>query len=331
MKILVKAIAGSHLFGLNTEKSDKDYKGVFLPSADQILLGNYSDTIRKSTGDGITRNTKDDVDTELYSLRKFFSMVENGDTAALELLFTPEEFILEKDPIWDEIVAIRDTLVSKKINALIGYIRQQSNKYGIKGSRMGELANVLKILKEAEKTHPFQNAKLKHSWDELVEAFKDFQHVHLIDIFLDKKNNKTIPAFDFLGAKFSGDTPFSVCIKSLSDKYKAFGQRARDAKNNNGIDWKAISHCLRCGYQATQLMETGKITLPHTGVIRGYLLMVKQGEVKYSEVEPTIELMLEKVEEAAAKSTLPEKLDRQYLDSLLLKYYKRVVYENAVR
>lgn len=45
MKILVKAVAGSHLFGTNTEKSDKDFKGVFLPSADDILLGKFDQTV----------------------------------------------------------------------------------------------------------------------------------------------------------------------------------------------------------------------------------------------------------------------------------------------
>lgn len=325
MKILVKAIAGSHLFGTATENSDHDYKGVFLPEAEQIILGNYSDTVRKTTGTGITRNTKDDVDSELYSLRKFLLMIENGDTAALELLFTPETHIIEKHPIWDEIVSIRDSLLSKKVNALIGYIRQQSNKYGIKGSRMGELNNVLKILKAAEKKHDFTNPKLKHSWEELKLEFAEFQHVHLIDLALDKKNNLTIEAFDILGSKFSLDTPFSVCVKSLSDKYKAYGQRAREAANNSGIDWKAISHCLRCGIQGIELMETGNITLPHTEENRTFLLKVKKGEMKYKEVEPIIEKTLDDLEKAAKLSKLPDRLDKQYLDSILLKYYRKVI------
>lgn len=37
MKVLVKCVAGSHLFGTNTENSDKDYKGVYIPDADSIL------------------------------------------------------------------------------------------------------------------------------------------------------------------------------------------------------------------------------------------------------------------------------------------------------
>ena len=74
MRILIKATAGSHLFGTNTESSDKDFKGVYLPSREQILLGTYQPTINHSTGNNDSRNSSSDVDVEYYSLKKFFEM-----------------------------------------------------------------------------------------------------------------------------------------------------------------------------------------------------------------------------------------------------------------
>jgi len=325
MKILVKAVAGSHLFGTNTETSDKDFKGVYLPSSDEILLGSYQDTIRHSTGDNTTRNTKDDTDIELYSLRKFFAMLENGDTAALELLFTPEDKILEKDPLWDEIVSKRQLFLSKKVSALIGYIRQQSNKYGLKGSRMGELNVVLKKLKEIEKEHNFQGAKLKHSWEKIVNELTGLSHVHIIELKINNKVEETVPAIEILGAKFSHDTPFAVCIKSLSDKYKAYGQRAREAANNLGVDYKAISHCLRCAFQGIELMQTGYITLPHPQDKRDLLIKVKKGEIPYKELEPVIEKALEDLEKASLESGLKDNISRKLLDELLIDYHRDVI------
>lgn len=38
MDLIVKMKFGSHLYGTNTEDSDVDYKGVFLPSKKEILL-----------------------------------------------------------------------------------------------------------------------------------------------------------------------------------------------------------------------------------------------------------------------------------------------------
>ena len=95
MTTLVKVVAGSHLFGTNTEKSDKDYKGVYLPSGYEILLGSYPETISSSTGDSQSKNSSTDVDIELYSLKKLLKMVVNGDTAAIELLYTPDYLIIE--------------------------------------------------------------------------------------------------------------------------------------------------------------------------------------------------------------------------------------------
>ena len=316
MKILVKAIAGSHLFGTNTENSDRDYKGVFIPSAPDILAGTFSDTIRSTTGNDKSKNTKEDEDTELYSLSKFFRMLENGDTAAIELLFTPDEFILEKDPLWNHIVAGRSKFLSKKINALIGYARQQANKYGIKGSRMGELNNVLKLLKQVESDLNFRNCKLKHGWEQILAGIKEFQHVHVIEISIAK--DKMSPALDILGKKFSEDTPFSVVNKCLSDEYKKYGERSREAKKNNGVDFKALSHAVRCMLQGIELMNTGKITLPHHGKNLLLLKRIKAGEIPYPELEPVIEQKMAELEAAAVNSSLPEKVNPEFLKDILV-------------
>lgn len=317
--VLIKAVAGSHLFGTNTENSDHDYKGVFIPSAEAILTGDYSDTIKSTTGDDKSKNTKDDVDTEMYSLRKFFAMLENGDTAAIELLFTPDEMILEKNKLWDKIVEHRHIFISKKINALIGYARQQANKYGIKGSRMGELNNVLKLLKGVEAKLAFKNAKLKHGWDEIVEGIKDFQHCHVIEISIAK--DKMSPALDILGKKFSEDTPLSVINKCLSDEYKKYGERAREAKANNGVDFKALSHAVRCMLQGIELMNTGKITLPHQGENLELIRQIKAGAIPYPQLEPVIEQKMKELEEAAKNSSLEEALDKELLRGMLVELH----------
>ena len=39
MNLIVKMVFGSHLYGTNTPQSDKDFKGVFMPTNEQIYLG----------------------------------------------------------------------------------------------------------------------------------------------------------------------------------------------------------------------------------------------------------------------------------------------------
>ena len=40
MNLIVKSIFGSHLYGTNTENSDTDYKGIYLPSKNDCYLNN---------------------------------------------------------------------------------------------------------------------------------------------------------------------------------------------------------------------------------------------------------------------------------------------------
>jgi predicted nucleotidyltransferase len=39
MRIIVKMKFGAHLYGTATSDSDLDYKGIFLPTKEQLLLG----------------------------------------------------------------------------------------------------------------------------------------------------------------------------------------------------------------------------------------------------------------------------------------------------
>ena len=318
IKIVVKCIAGSHLFGTNTETSDKDYKGIFLPTAREILLGNYKDARSSSTGPEHSKNSVEDIDVELYSIKKFFKMIQKGDTAALELLFTPEEMILEKSPIWDKIVSHRDKLLSSQVTAIIGYARQQSNKYGIKGSRMGELSNCIKAMKEVHKDLGFDNAKLKHGWEQLTEKLKGFEHVEFIELEVsaNMERNK-VPALNILGKKFDHHIGFTHVLEILKKIYKNYGHRAREAKNNNGVDWKALSHATRVSVQGLELLRTGKITLPLNKSDRNLVKSIKIGSIDYKEVGKIIEDHLVLLEKARLESDLQEKVSQEFIDDLI--------------
>ena len=69
MKIIIKAVAGSHLFGTNTESSDADFKGVYMPDARDIFLQKVKDTIRITTGGDKDKNTKEPRLTSLTVTR----------------------------------------------------------------------------------------------------------------------------------------------------------------------------------------------------------------------------------------------------------------------
>lgn len=120
MNTIVKMIFGSHLYGLNTESSDKDYKGIFLPSKEEILLGKIPKTIDLSTNKTNQKNSKEDIDVEYYSLHYFIKLACMGETAALDMLHAPENMLVETSDIWKEIIKNREKFYTKNLKAFVG-------------------------------------------------------------------------------------------------------------------------------------------------------------------------------------------------------------------
>jgi hypothetical protein len=93
------------------------------------------------------------------------------------------------------------------------------------------------------------------------------------------------------------------------------------------VDWKALSHAVRVGHEALELLSTGKITLPLP--IAPLLLDIKQGRLPYQEVSDQIEKLLEDVENAAAISPLSDEVDKGFIDDLVVEAYREEVETNA--
>ncbi|MCB0410534.1 MAG: nucleotidyltransferase domain-containing protein [Flavobacteriales bacterium] len=125
MKIIFKTLFGSHLYGTQTENSDKDYKAVYMADIQDILLKKDKDTIQENTKTGNhfgVRNTKDDIDCEYIELRKFLRDAMNGQTYALDMLFAPPMFWIEYDDVWEGIRENMGKLLSKNVKPFIGYM-----------------------------------------------------------------------------------------------------------------------------------------------------------------------------------------------------------------
>lgn len=311
MKVLVKTIAGSHLFGTNTTTSDLDYKGVYIPSLEDCISGEVRHSINTSTNTTVgTKNTKDDVDTEFYSVQKFFKMLEEGQTVALELLFTPDEFIVEKSVLWETIRANRHNLVHRNIKAFIGYARQQADKYGLLGSKMNEIDRMITIL---DKYNQYDTVKTNEA--ELIYIMPT-NHCKFETVI-----NKGVE-YRYLiinGKKFDVRSTIRDVKERLIDMSQAYGDRARQAANNENIDWKSVSHAMRVCYQGIELLQTGNITLPLKNAED--IKQVKTGSLTFSESNDKIITLFNELNAKYLTSTLPESIDTK---NILLELYGNI-------
>lgn len=167
MTSIVRMQLGSHVYGTNVPTSDLDFKAVHLPDARDILLQRVRPTISVSTkADRTRKNTADDTDFESFALQKYMVLLLEGQTVALTMLFTPDRWLLETTPLWDEIRANRHLWLHGGVSAFAGYCRQQANKYGIKGSRVAASRAAVVTLEHLIEKHGHLT-KLRDVWSEI--------------------------------------------------------------------------------------------------------------------------------------------------------------------
>jgi len=303
---VVKMKFSSHLYGTDTPESDTDYKGIFLPTKQETLLGRIPKNISSSTGDQFSKNSSDDVDTELFSLHEFIKLACEGQTIALDMLHAPQNMLLEGSIIWSEIVSRRSKFYTRNLKAFVGYARRQAAKYGVKGSRLDAAKEVKELLEHGIKAGV--HSRLDEIWDKLPTN----EHCHFIE---DSPNG--VKQYQVCGRALQSRESLVHALATVNKFHSSYGERAKQAANNEGIDWKAVSHALRAAYQVEQLLTECTITYPLREA--AYLKRVKCGECDYlTEVGPHLEEMMEHVEELSKKSLLPDKVDRKFWDDYVV-------------
>lgn len=312
MKLIVKMKFGSHLYGTNTRNSDEDYKGIFLPSEEEIVLGRIPKSHNHSTGCGHSKNSNEDIDTEIYSLHYFIELACKGETVALDMLHAPDDMIMEKSYIWDEIIKHRDKFYTRNLKAFVGYARKQAAKYGIKGSRLNDSKRVIDFLSLFD-----GDMRLKQVWDELPLG----EHIQKLP-----ENPNGLREYEVCGRKVQESTTIEYAIDVVRRFHDNYGARAKQAADNKGIDWKAISHALRAAIQVKEILTEGKITFPLRD--NEYLKQVKSGKLDYlTQVAPELERKMDELEILSKESKLPDKVNREYWDDFIIKVVKNELFK----
>jgi hypothetical protein len=293
---------GAHLYGTATSDSDVDYKGIFMPSKDEVLLGRIPKSHSHSTGKDESKNTKNDIDVEIYSFHYFIKLACDGQTVAMDMLHAPEKMILQSSNIWKAIINNRHKFYTKNLKSFIDYARRQASKYGIKGSRINAALQVLELLKKEDPSN-----KMREIWDELPRI------EHCYNIAPDPNGMRQ---YQVCGKSFQESATIGYVIPILEKFYNDYGRRARLAAENKNIDWKAISHALRAAYQTKEILTENNLIFPLK--MATFLMKVKQGRLDYlKEVAPVLESLMAEVEELSQSSTLPETVDRKFWDQFI--------------
>ena len=297
-QLVVLSVAGSHMYGTATPDSDEDYLGVYTPTKRQLLLNDFPRQISFPKDSG--------VDLQIWSIHYFLHLATHGETLSIDLLHAPFECLIKYDPeIWGYLKRNRRTFFTKNMTAFVSYARKQAAKYGIKGERITDLETVIQFIK------PFAIDTYEWKLKELWEKLPDGTHIHKLE------HTRPYRFYQVCGKKFQETVKATYILEHLEKHLTEFGKRAMLAKENKGVDWKAVSHAIRAADQVYDILRFGYFEFPLRTA--AFIKNVKLGKLNFVDVvQPYLEDAMNDVEKLIEESDLPEKCDKKFWNDWLV-------------
>lgn len=306
--------SGSHLYGLNTEKSDEDFVGIFLAPKEYVYgLKNVEQvdlSIKDKQENG--KNTKDAVDRMFYEFKRFVNLASQGNPNIIEILFSHEDNIVYLSKAGKKLLDNRDMFVSKNIiPKFLGFSNSQKRKLMVKTDNMKALIDAMNFLQSE-----FEKGNEKITLPELI-GNKEFD-----SLFKEGKNKVHF----YIGAhSLNRNITIKSAIKWLGDIIANTSHRIENIKNV-GYEFKYASHLLRLLYQTIELCETGTLKYPLKD--RELLLKVKRGEVPYQEFVQMVESAEDYLDMIKEDNKLPKKPNMEGIEKLVMEVYEEWLQEN---
>lgn len=311
--IIISALAGSHAYGLATEQSDEDYRGVFV--TDKKLF--YKQEFPLELSDQSN-------DQSYFEITKFSELLLKSNPSILEMMHYPEENIREIHPAF-ELYKNENWLSKKCRDSFMGYALSQLRKaYDLK--KRINLPENDRELTGADFLDVYVNAEVLRFSDfsDSTENFSVYPLVEEMNMYSLWKN----PGSEL---SFNADNEFSEFKKGtelvgyLRFKKSEFGKYRREyasyfkwksdtekqgkAIKGGEYDGKYMMHALRLLFTAKDIAEKGELILVRPE--REFLLKVRNHEFEYGELLNQTEDLVHDVKQAFNRSDLPISVDQQ--------------------
>lgn len=355
--ITYSVLAGSHLYGLNTESSDIDIRGIFnLPVREFIIPGS-------------TRQISCDTnDTTYYEIHKYLQLLQSANPNILEILFAPEDKVLLTAPIMNTLIENRDKFLTKACKqSLGGYAVAQIQKARSQNKRCyNENIERLSILDfcysyNRGRTTKFANIMKAFSIDQadlgtsVVSNFPGVYRVFSKSYALNRcpidSMREVIQEWKPKGLTNSEDTSNQLRLSSIpkevmlygemclvyfnEDEYKAhcreyletqdwITHRNKDRYSKVNIegenyDVKNMMHCMRLLTMGIELAKTSEFNVVRTHD-RQFLLDIRQGKFTYSYLKGLAEEKVIEMDESFSTSMLPNHVNIDLINQILLEF-----------
>jgi len=326
---LFKCVYGSKLYGTDTPASDTDYKTVFLPSFQSVLLGKPPRTKVRTTSSDKVKNNADDVDEQFVPFQTFAREFFEGQTYALELamalrsgLDKLSDKVQYVDPQFKTFVRqMTDKFLHNDVKAMVGYAWNQAQKYQLKGRRfkaLEEFAEYLKGFSLNDKVVTFMEKAKEDNFFDGSNYFA-FDSVGV--------NNNPLAAVKVMDKLVLSTVTISELVRTVNALLDQYGHRSRKAVDAD-VDWKSLYHAVRVAFQARDLLKNGYFDVPYTEEQRTLLLAVKTGQLPFEQVTELLGSVVDELDELKMNTKLQPKTEalkeefEEFLFDWLVNFYE---------
>lgn len=311
--IILLTLGGSHAYGLETETSDLDIRGIALNSKREILLGRYFEQVL----DNVT-------DTTVYSFNKIITLLTNCNPNTIELLGCRPEQYLILTPIGKSLIDNRKMFLSQRcVHTFGGYANSQLRRLGNKSARLVSQAEnekyILNSINNAK--YDFKTRYFPADEDSInLYIDKAVTEGYDSEIFMDV-NLKHYPLRDWAGMWNE--------MKSIVSSYNKIGKRNENAIKRDKLG-KHMAHLIRLYMMCIDILEKEEI-ITYRSEEHDLLMSIRRGEFLDENRQPTDDFweLLDEYEkrfEYAKKNTsLPEQPNYKQIDEFTAAINERVV------
>lgn len=314
---------GSVLHGTNSENSDLDIKGIYIPSIESLIT-DVKPKVLNLSKDGKnaqqSKNGAEDIDLTVYPVNDFLDKLSRKmDNHAIEILFSmfSDKILLETK----ESNIIKNnykSLIYNSTEALTRFAISQTMKYSDNGERIKELDELIEFFKDMEMPRSQMSKKRVDSID-FSEFLVNKKYIRIEErvnneggnevnmIVLNRKMLMTSNVLHFV--KFLDSVRNTYSVKEVEEA-------------ENGANYKAFAHAIRAIREAKELVETGFIKYPLSSA-------VELKDLKYNQERDVSELfdLMEKedleLQSLKNSSFLSNMADSEVVNEIKIKMYER--------
>lgn len=320
MHKLVTIPYGSRLYGTFDENSDHDWKILYLPDIEDLLVGAPIRNKFFSSASSTVKNTSEDTDTELIALQTFARDVLEGQTYALELAYGIMQCHQIKGidvhdyRIFIFVRLLLSKFLTSNINAMVGYAYNQAQLYSAKGDRLDKLHQFKQFIVTAMVQC---NLRVEDKLGLVMSYCQSPMYpADQLAVMFDKLCSLTTTpnpdgssqlCFNVLEKLYPEGISIDEAFRRIDLNIQKYGKRANQAMINEGKDWKAISHAVRITHEALDVLNKRHIELPFPRFLVDQLIAIKYGRVEWEIVQQQLITNIDKIKQDQLTSVLKPK------------------------